>query len=53
MKKAMAYLILGFLAIGMLLTTGCFETTAHNVYDFKSWTEATFLDGDGLIKTTR
>ena len=53
MKKSMAYLILGFLAIGMLLTTGCFESTSHNMWEFGQWTEVTFLDGDGFLKTTR
>lgn len=53
MKKAFAYVLLGFMAIGLLLSTGCFETTAHNVQHLKDWTEVTFLDGDQYLKTVR
>ena len=53
MKKAFAYVLLGFMAIGLLLTAGCFETTAHNMQDLKDWTDVTFVDGDAFLKTTR
>ena len=53
MKKAFAYVLLGFMAIGLLLSTGCFETTAHNISDLKDWTDVTFLDGDRFGKATR
>jgi len=53
MKKALAFVLLGLMAIGLLLSTGCFETTAHNVQDLKDWTAVTFLDGDRFGKTTR
>ncbi len=53
MKKALAFVLLGLMAIGLLLSTGCFETTAHNVQDLKDWTDVTFLDGDRFGKTTR
>ena len=53
MKKALAYVLLGFMAIGLLLTTGCFETTAHNMQLMKDWTEVTFVDGDQFGKNCR
>ena len=53
MKKVFAYVLLGFMAIGLLLSTGCFETTAYNVRHLKDWTEVTFLDGDQYLKTVR
>jgi len=53
MKKAFAYVLLGFMAIGLLLTTGCFETTSQNVWELKQWSEVTFADGDAHMKTIR
>ena len=53
MRRALALLLLAFVAVGLLLSTGCFETTAHNVQQLKDWTDVTFLDGDGFGKTCR
>ncbi len=53
MKKAIAYVLLAFMAVGLLLTTGCFETTARNVDNIKDWTDVTFLDGDAFGKDIR
>lgn len=53
MKKALAYVLLAFLAVGLLLTAGCFETTARNVENLKDWTDVTFLDGDDYGKNVR
>jgi hypothetical protein len=53
MKRAIAFVLLGFIAIGMLLTTGCFETTAYNAQQLKDWTEVTFVDGDSFGKDCR
>ena len=53
MKKAFAYVMLAFVAVGLLLTTGCFEQTAYNVQQMKDFSEVTFVDGDCYLKTVR
>jgi hypothetical protein len=53
MKKAVAYLLLAFVAVGLLISTGCFEETAYNVQQLKDWTDVTVLDGDSYLKTVR
>jgi hypothetical protein len=53
MKKALAYVLLVFVAVGLLLSTGCFETTAGNAKNFKDWSEVTFVDGDAFLKEVR
>ena len=53
MKKAFAYVLLAFVAVGLLMSTGCFEQTAYNVQQIKDWTEVTLLDGDSYLKTVR
>ena len=53
MRRALALLLLAFVAVGLLLSTGCFDTTAHNIQQIKDWTDVTFLDGDGYGKMVR
>lgn len=50
MRKAIAFVLLAFVAFGLLLSTGCFETTAQNIQDLKDWTEVQCLDGDQFLK---
>ena len=53
MKKALALGLLLFAVVGLLLTTGCFETTSQNTKELKDWTEVTFADGDEYLKEVR
>jgi len=53
MKKALAYVLLAFMAASLLLSTGCFETTADNVKHLKDWADVTALDGDTYGKNIR
>ena len=53
MKKALAYVLLAFVAVGLLLSTGCFETTAGSVQNLKDWSEVTFADSDAYLKQVR
>jgi len=53
MKRALSYVLFAFMAIGLLLSTGCFEETAYNVQQLKELTEVTFADGDPFLKTVR
>jgi hypothetical protein len=53
MRRALALLLLAFVAFGLLLSTGCFETTAYNMQQLKDFTDVTFLDGDGYGKEVR
>ena len=53
MRKALAFVLLAFVAFGLLLSTGCFETTAQNVQELKDWVDVTCLDGDQFLKEVR
>jgi len=53
MRKALALVLLAFVAFGLLLSTGCFETTAQNVQEIKDWVDVTCLDGDQYLKEVR
>ncbi|MBN1917244.1 MAG: hypothetical protein JW889_04985 [Verrucomicrobia bacterium] len=53
MKKVFAYMLLVFVAVGLLLSTGCFETTAGHAKNLGDWAEVTFVDGDAFLKEVR